>query len=638
MDDPQNVREVPKTWREYIKDSMKMARICRWVWNELIARESKKRAKVFLALMLIATVFQMLQPWMMSYIFNGLIDRSGTTILIGFIGFIVCATVRSAVHWRGGREREWVHGLNFGTVDRCITKRFFEKTMGQHLQEGSQLNVANVDKGKWRVLEIQNMLIFEAIPTFTTLIISYLLVLILSPIAWLIMTGAIALHFVWSLHLNQRAVEACTPIDAAYRKLNRHRVERWEHIERVKTCGKEEQELKEMDERFEDIITPDRKFWFWFNDHCAFRGYVTTIGTLSVMAYGTYLVWENVWLIGTLYPLFTWSSRMSENIWQISQIEHRLNWNMPSVRSLMDALNIPASFNHEKGMKVDHATAPLNVSFENVSYTYPRGSIEEGTENEKSPVPIISNISFKISAGEKVALIGSSGVGKTTIMRLLLRYMDPDEGYIHINGSVLNEISPASWMEAVGYVAQQQQVFDGTIRYNLTYGLPPERQQTIADEELWNVMRLLKIDFGDRLVDGLETTVGKDGVKLSGGEAQRLMIGAAAIKEPRFMVIDEATSSLDSTTEKEVQHGLATVMHDRISALVVAHRLSTVRKLCDKFIVLRNATEMKKGDSQIEAIATSFEELYEISPTFRKLADDQEITIHQQVDEKMATT
>ena len=149
----------------------------------------------------------------------------------------------------------------------------------------------------------------------------------------------------------------------------------------------------------------------------------------------------------------------------------------------------------------------------------------------------------------------------------------------------------------------------------------------MTDEEVWGLMRLLEIDFGQRLDKGLDTKVGKHGLKLSGGQAQRLMIGAAVIGKPWFMVIDEATSSLDSTTERKVQRGLSKILSGNTSALIVAHRLSTVRHLCTKFVVLRPAEQVKEGESQVEAIASSFEELYLCSPTFRSLADDQEIKI-----------
>ena len=140
-------------------------------------------------------------------------------------------------------------------------------------------------------------------------------------------------------------------------------------------------------------------------------------------------------------------------------------------------------------------------------------------------------------------------------------------------------------------------------------------------------MRKLKIDFGDRLTDGLDTRVGRHGIELSGGEQQRLMIGAAAMRKPIFMVVDEATASLDATTEKAVQKGLEEVLGDDMSALIITHRLSTVRRLCTKFFVLRDAEGLAPGESSLEASASSFEELYEISPTFRLLADDQGVVI-----------
>ena len=146
-----------------------------------------------------------------------------------------------------------------------------------------------------------------------------------------------------------------------------------------------------------------------------------------------------------------------------------------------------------------------------------------------------------------------------------------------------------------------------------------------TDEKLWEFVRTLRGDFGRRLKKGLDTAVGERGLKLSGGQAQRLMIIAAAIKKPRFMIIDEATSNLDSSTEKAVHAGLAEILKGDVSALVVAHRLSTVQDLCDTFIVLRPAEDVAKGESQIEAIGHSFEELYRISPTFRQLARDQNL-------------
>ncbi|MBA0085598.1 MAG: ABC transporter ATP-binding protein, partial [Acidobacteria bacterium Pan2503] len=184
----------------------------------------------------------------------------------------------------------------------------------------------------------------------------------------------------------------------------------------------------------------------------------------------------------------------------------------------------------------------------------------------------------------------------------------------------------ASWLNLIAYVPQQAQVFDGTIRDNLLYRFTDE-PINVSDQELWAIMQKLKIDFGDRLTEGLDTRVGRHGIELSGGEQQRLMIGAAAMRKPIFMVVDEATASLDATTEKAVQKGLEEVLGAHIGALIITHRLSTVRRLCSKFFVLRDSEGLALGESQLEAAASSFEELYSVSPTFRVLADDQGVVV-----------
>jgi ABC-type multidrug transport system fused ATPase/permease subunit len=203
--------------------------------------------------------------------------------------------------------------------------------------------------------------------------------------------------------------------------------------------------------------------------------------------------------------------------------------------------------------------------------------------------------------------------------------MDPTEGRILIDGVDLRDVDLGSWLTQIGYVAQQFEVFNGTIRYNLTYGLSEERKRTITDEDIWKMMRTLQIDFGDRLVDGLDTLIGFNGIKLSGGQNQRLMIGAAALKEPRFMIIDEATSSLDATTERLVQQGLEKVLVN-CGALIVTHRLNTVRRICNRFILL---DRVEGAGGSIHAVADSFEALAEISPAFRLLATDQGIELGQ---------
>jgi ATP-binding cassette subfamily B protein len=288
---------------------------------------------------------------------------------------------------------------------------------------------------------------------------------------------------------------------------------------------------------------------------------------------------------------------------------------------MIEALDLPPSFDVHAGERL-HRNGPLMVEFRNISYAYG----EAGSPSHK----VLHDFNLTIREGEKVALIGPSGAGKTTVMKLLLRFDDPCKGNIRINRKPLKRLLLKSYMEQIGYIPQQAMIFDSTLGENVLYGASKDERCTLTEnshEKLWDLMRSLKIDFGTRLSNGLDTLVGRHGLKLSGGQAQRVMIGAAVAKKPRLMVIDEATSNLDSTTEKEVQEGLSKALEGGVTALIVAHRLSTVRNLCTRFVVLKPIETLSAGERQIEAVAGSFEELYAISPTFRQLADDQGVKI-----------
>jgi ATP-binding cassette subfamily B protein len=250
------------------------------------------------------------------------------------------------------------------------------------------------------------------------------------------------------------------------------------------------------------------------------------------------------------------------------------------------------------------SNGPLTLEFENVSYAYPGG--EE----------TISNVSFIVKPGEKVALVGPTGAGKSTLEYLPLRFMEPTSGRILINGRDIRDYTIESVLANIGYIPQKALVFDGTVRDNLLYGLPKEERKNWSDEQLLELMRDLAIDFGVRPADEnpLDIIVGRDGVELSGGQAQRLAIGSVVIRRPELMIVDEATSALDTATETELLDGLRKWINGA-GMLVIAHRLSTVRD-SDQIVVL--------AAGRVEAIGSSFDELAKTSPTFRRLIHGQD--------------
>lgn len=539
-------------------------------------------------------------------------------VMLGLYGTLLL--LRQIVRYRQSITREYLAGENMRQLDVRTTELFLEKSLGTHISENNHLNEASVKKGYDRVLGLEGMLLFEGIEALLNIALPFVALWIFTistgrwPVGAIIML-ILACHLAWTLFLNQRVLRVCLPIDKMWRFLNRYRVERWQRVERVKTNAKEDIERREIGHLFDQVIQPDRKFWFWFIRQATYRNVISDTLLFGLIAYCVRSVWVGDMALGSLWFLVSWGSQFSTTLWHIGHIEHQFNFFTPSIMGMKEALTMPVGIRAIEQPRAVTPMQPFRVEFESVGYHY------EHKRDDKDAIPTLEGVSFTIEPGEKVALIGPSGAGKSTIMKLLLRYMDPTEGRILVDGVDLQHVDLGTWLTQIGYVAQQFEVFDGTIRYNLTYGLTEERKKTITDDEIWKIMRTLQIDFGDRLVDGLDTRIGFNGIKLSGGQNQRLMIGAAALKEPRFMIIDEATSSLDATTERLVQDGLERVLHN-CGALIVTHRLNTVRRICDRFILL---DRVEGSGGTIHAVAGSFEALAEVSPSFRQLAADQGI-------------
>lgn len=217
------------------------------------------------------------------------------------------------------------------------------------------------------------------------------------------------------------------------------------------------------------------------------------------------------------------------------------------------------------------------IRFENVSFAYDPERI------------ILKNLSFEVPAGKMVAIVGPSGAGKSTIGRILFRFYDIDSGRVMIDGHDINDITQASLRAAIGVVPQDTVLFNDTILYNIRYGRPDASQ-----EEVMAAAELAQIDkFIEALPDGYRTMVGERGLKLSGGEKQRVAIARTLLKGPPILILDEATSALDSHTEREIQDAVDRVSKDR-TTLVIAHRLSTIVH-ADNILVLEKGRLVEQG-------------------------------------------
>lgn len=220
------------------------------------------------------------------------------------------------------------------------------------------------------------------------------------------------------------------------------------------------------------------------------------------------------------------------------------------------------------------------IEFKNVSFAY---------DTER---PIIENLSFTLLPGEKLALVGGSGAGKSTIGKLLFRFYDVTSGQILIDGQDIQQVSQFSLRNAIGVVPQDTVLFNQTLLENVRYGRP-----SATDEEVHEAIRLAHLsDFINKLPKGYETEVGERGLKLSGGEKQRVAIARTILKQPAILLFDEATSSLDSASEKAVLTAIEALSENR-STVVIAHRLSTIVN-ADRILVLENGQLVEQGDHE----------------------------------------
>lgn len=286
---------------------------------------------------------------------------------------------------------------------------------------------------------------------------------------------------------------------------------------------------------------------------------VVMVVIVMIIGYGGIRVSEGSMSTGSLVAFLLYLFQIVVPLATFARFFTELQKARGATERIIDILELPREEQH-RGIELDITGKTLRL--EDVSFAYENGE------------PVLQGVSFEARPGQKIAFAGPSGGGKTTIFGLIERFYEPTAGTITIGDVPIGDVAIASWRDQIGYVSQESAMMGGTIRANLTYGLPDA--DSYADEELWRVSRMAYAEeFIASFPDGLDTQVGERGVKLSGGQRQRIAIARAFLRDPKLLMMDEATASLDSQSEGIVGQALGRLMEGR-TTLVIAHRLSTI--------------------------------------------------------------
>jgi len=315
------------------------------------------------------------------------------------------------------------------------------------------------------------------------------------------------------------------------------------------------------------------KWWAFYNPGMSF---LNSMGYVLVLSFGGYAVMKGDMGPDSLLAFFLLLSLFYEPVSKL----HQLNQMALSSRAAADRVfEILDSDDEPDATTGDPLPSPVqgHVKFDTVSFAYDEDQ------------PTLHGVSLEALPGQTIALAGTTGAGKSTIVNLLCRFYEYDSGNLSIDGHELRSLSKSSLRESIGYVTQEAFLFNGTVRENLALA-----KRDASDEELWRALEAARAaSFVKELPEQLDTSVGERGVKLSGGEKQRLSIARALLKDPPILLLDEATASVDNQTELLIQQALDELMKNRTS-IVIAHRLSTIQN-ADQIYVLEKGRVIEEG-------------------------------------------
>jgi ABC-type transport system involved in Fe-S cluster assembly fused permease/ATPase subunit len=434
-----------------------------------------------------------------------------------------------------------------------------------------------IERGVTGVDTIVRMAVLNSIPTaFELLMISGLVAYYFGWIYVLVVLLTVGLYVAFTFWASERRIAIRRDMNESDTEAHAKAVDSLLNYETVKYFGNEDHEARRFDSsmaRYERAAIRTYTSLGMLNTG---QAVIFTLGTVICMLLAARDVASGALTIGEFVMINAILMQLYLPLNFMGMVYREIKQGLIDIETMFALLHEPPEIVDRPGAKPLRVTKG-EIKFENVSFAY---------DPERQ---ILKNVSFEVPAGKMVAIVGPSGAGKSTISRILFRFYELTGGRVLIDGQNISDVTQSSLRAAIGMVPQDTVLFNDTILYNIRYGRPES-----SDAEVREAARLAQIhDFIMTLPQGYDSLVGERGLKLSGGEKQRVAIARTILKSPPILMLDEATSALDSHTEKEIQDALERVARERTS-LVIAHRLSTVVH-ADNIIVLDHGEIVEHG-------------------------------------------
>jgi ABC-type multidrug transport system fused ATPase/permease subunit len=357
--------------------------------------------------------------------------------------------------------------------------------------------------------------------------------------------------------------------------------ETFQSIQAVKSFTNESYEVNRYTSSLNRVIEAALKAATMRGAFVSFVIFALFGGIVGVVWYGAALVAQGDMILADLLTFIFYTAFIGGSVGGLGDIYAQLQKTIGSSDRILEILQDPS----EIDLVSQASTKAIEfgkISIEDLHFSYP----------SRPSVEILKGISIDIEPGQKIAIVGTSGTGKSTLAQLMMRFYEPNAGQIKLNGRNIQEYSVSDWRGMLALVPQEVLLFGGSIRENIAYGKPGASQEEIE----FAAEQAFAKEFIEFFPEKWDTMVGERGVKLSGGQRQRIAIARAILRDPKFLILDEATSALDSESEKWVQSALEELMKNRTS-LIIAHRLSTIRS-ADQIIVMEEGKILEQGNHE----------------------------------------